>query len=70
MRTLTYRGRGRGPLEPEVLDYGDILRSSSPILWGYPYVLKSYIMRVPLGPQVLHYGGNLRASSPIISGYL
>ncbi len=79
MRTLTYRGEG-GPLDPEVLYYGDILRSSSPILWGYLYVLKSYIkrylqnlnsysMEIPFGLQVLYYRGILRSSSPILGGY-
>ncbi len=69
MRTLTYRGGGGGPLDPEVLYYGGILRFSSPILWGYLQVLKSYIMEVTLGPQVLYYGGTFRSSSPILWGY-
>ncbi len=70
MRTLNYRGGGGGPLDPEVLYYGSILRFSSPILWGYLQVLKSYIMEVTLGPQVLYYGGTFRSSSPILWEYL
>ncbi len=61
MRTLTYPGGGGGPLDPEVLYYGGILRFSSPILW-----LRGYL----LGPQVLHYGGTLMSSSAILWEYL
>jgi len=66
MRTLTYHGEGEGPLDPEVLYYGSILRSSSPIPWGYLQILKSYIVGLPLGPQVPYYGGTFRSSSPTL----
>lgn len=45
------------------------LGSSSPILQGYPQVLKSYIFGIPFGPQVLCYGGTQESPSPIFSGY-
>jgi hypothetical protein len=52
MRTLTYRGGGRGvPLDPQVLYYGGILRSSSPICndsWVSPALSLSFILTFEL----------------------
>ena len=39
----------------QVLQYRGTLRSSRPILQGYPWVLICYTIRVPLGHQGLYY---------------
>jgi hypothetical protein len=52
-----------------VLYYGGTHRSSSAILYGYPWVIKCYPIRVPLDPQLLSYTGTLGSSSAILYGY-
>jgi hypothetical protein len=39
------------PLGPHLLLFQDTLGFSSPIIWRYPRILKSYYIRVPIGQQ-------------------
>jgi hypothetical protein len=54
------------PLDSQTLHIEGIVRSSSTVLSGNPYVLMRCIMEVYLCPQVLYYGGIFVSSSIIL----
>jgi len=54
---------------PQSLANGINHKSSSPILWRYPWTLKSYILTVPSGPSVLYFQGALGSLNPIFWRY-
>src|SRR4051812_21456781 len=56
-------------ISPQRLSYGSTHGSFRAIIWGYPWVLKVYTMRVPMGPQSLYYAGTHGSSRAIIWGY-
>jgi hypothetical protein len=68
------------PMDPQVLYYGGIDRSSgvccegkygssSTILWGYLWILKYYTMEIPMGAPIGYIWRYLQDAYGILMGY-